>query len=112
MGTVTSTLTWGLFGLLTGGVWSLIVSALIGAVWGGVMAYREGHHATDTQLAGLGKQLPAESSALLTFVETSDARKLLAAPTRDGASVASVAPLPTISASSGRSGWWPPSTTP
>jgi hypothetical protein len=57
------------------------------------MAYREGHHTTDAQLAGLGKQLPADSSALLTFAETGDVRTLLGAPTDGGASMASVAAI-------------------
>jgi hypothetical protein len=92
MGALTS-LTWGIFGLLTGGAWSAIASALIGAAWGGGMAYREGHHTSDAQLAVLGRQLPADSSALLVFAETRDAPRLLAAPGRNGASAVSVAAI-------------------
>jgi hypothetical protein len=58
MGAAISMATWGVFGLLTGGVSSLIASALIGAVLGGVMAYREGHHTTDAQLAGSASNSP------------------------------------------------------
>jgi hypothetical protein len=92
-GTLTSLLTWGLFGLLSGGVLSLIISALLGALWGGLIAYYRIHHVTKDQLARLGKQLPALSSALLTFAETSDARRLLEASSRQRPSAASVAAI-------------------
>jgi hypothetical protein len=50
-GTLTSLLTWGLFGLVSGGVPSLISSALLGALWGGSIANYRVHHVTKAQLA-------------------------------------------------------------
>jgi hypothetical protein len=91
LGTLTSLLTWGLFGLVSGGITSLVISALLGALWGGGIAYYRLHHVTKAQLGRLGKQLPAPSSALLTFAETSDSRRLLAAAAHHRPSTASVA---------------------
>lgn len=90
-GALTALLTWGVFGLVTGGVASLISSAVLGAAWGGVVAYFAVHHTTKTQLGRLGSQLPANSSALLSFVSTSDPGQPLAAAARAGSSAASVA---------------------
>ena len=90
-GTLTPLLTWGAFGLVTGGIASMIASGLLGALCGGFFAYRNVHHATKTQLARLGRALPSNSSALLTFTQTSDARALLEQAVQHGASAASVA---------------------
>jgi uncharacterized membrane protein len=90
-GALTATLTWGLFGLVTGGVSSLVGSAVLGAIWGGAAAYFFAHHASKRQLARLAQQLPAPSSALLTFAETADGQTLLAAATPEAPTTASVA---------------------
>ena len=90
-GALTPLLTWGVFGYVTGGISSMIVSGLLGAVCGGFFAYRDVHHATKAQLTHLGKALQAGSSALLTFTETPDGRALLEDAAREGASAASVA---------------------
>src|SRR5919199_1786485 len=50
----------------------MVASAVIGAICGGVFAYRDVHHATKSQLARLGKAVPANSSALLTFADAPD----------------------------------------
>src|SRR5262245_14380748 len=76
-GALTAMLTWGVFGLVSGGVPSLIGSAALGAAWGGWVAHRFVHHASKEQLVRLGEQLPASSSALLTFAEISDPGRLL-----------------------------------
>jgi hypothetical protein len=93
LGTLTPLLTWGVFGLLTGGVVSMVASALLGAAFGGLAAYHLGHHATKAQLVRLGRQLPAPSSLLLTFAETSDPRSLLDIATQRGRVVASAATI-------------------
>jgi hypothetical protein len=92
-GTLTPMVTWGVFGALTGGLASLVISAAAGALCGGVYAYHTVHHATKAQLARLGSQLPAQSSALLTFTESSDPRTLLYAAAGRTPSIASVAAI-------------------
>jgi hypothetical protein len=89
-GTLTPMLTWGVFGLVTGGVTSLIVSAVLGAALGGLYAYRSVHHATGAQLTRLGAQVPTPSSVLLIFVETTAAQRLLDRATEANPSTASV----------------------
>ncbi|MFN8517810.1 MAG: hypothetical protein U0667_00155 [Chloroflexota bacterium] len=91
MGAIVSGFTWGLFGLLTGGIGSMVASALIGGAWGGLMARRAGHHVSEGQLASLGAQLPADSSAALVFAETSHARMLIDVPAALHPSMVSVA---------------------
>jgi hypothetical protein len=79
MGTLTSALTWGLFGLVTGGLDSAAIWAILGAVCGGLFAYLTEHVLTKTELVLIGGRLPARSSALLTFAETTDPKRLLGA---------------------------------
>jgi hypothetical protein len=90
-GTLTAMLTWGVFGLVSGGVPSLIVSAALGAAWGGWVAYHFVHHVSKAQLARLAEQLPAPSSALLTFARTSDPARLLESAARHQPTAASAA---------------------
>ena len=92
-GTLTPTLTWGLFGLVAGGVQSLVIWAVLGAVCGGLYSYYSYsvRHVTKGQLAHIAARLPAGSSALLTFAETSDPRRVLAATADHAPAVASVA---------------------
>jgi hypothetical protein len=76
-GALTAALTWGVFGLVSGGVPSLIVSAVLGAAWGGWVAHHLVHHASKGQLVRLGEQLRAPSSVLLTFAEANNPGRLL-----------------------------------
>lgn len=93
VGTLTAGLTWGLFGLVTGGWLSLVIWAVLGALCGGGYAYYGEHLETKAELAHIGARLPARSSALLTFAETSDPRRLLAATADHTPSVASIAAI-------------------
>jgi hypothetical protein len=93
VGTLTAGLTWGLFGLVAGGWVSLIIWAVLGALCGGGYAYYGEHLETKTELANLGARLAAPSSALLTFAETTDPRRLLAATADHKPSAASIAAI-------------------
>jgi hypothetical protein len=90
-GILTPMLTWGVFGLVSGGVPSLVISAVLGGLFGGFGTYYLIHHTTKTQLTRLGKQLPAQSSALLTFAETRDPRLLFEAAGKHAPTTASAA---------------------
>jgi Protein of unknown function (DUF1269). len=81
-GALTPALTWGLFGVLVGSnaVVSGIIWAVIGAICGGLYGYYFLRLAAKRELARIGAQLPAQSSALAMFVETTDARRVLEAP--------------------------------
>ena len=92
-GTLAAALTWGVFGLLSGGLKSLAAWAIIGAVCGGLFAYVNEHILTKTQLARLGARLPAGTSALLTFAVTSDPGGMLEAAAASTPAVASVAAI-------------------
>lgn len=80
-GTLTAALTWGLFGLVAGTnkIESTVIWAVLGAICGGAYAYFTEHVLTKSQLGRIGKRLPPNSSALLTYAETSDPARLLAA---------------------------------
>ena len=93
VGTLTAGLTWGLFGLVTGGWLSLVIWAVLGALCGGGYAYYGEHLETKAELAHIGARLPAPSSALLTFAETNDPRRLLAAAADHTPSAASIAAI-------------------
>jgi hypothetical protein len=90
-GTLTALLTWGLFGLVAGGLKSLAIWAILGAVCGGLWAYYTEHLLRKDELVRIGARLPANSSALLTFAETTDPRALLKAAAVHGPATASVA---------------------
>lgn len=90
-GTLTAALTWGLFGLVAGGLKSLAIWAILGAICGGVYAYLSEHLLRKDELARIGARLPASSSALLTFAETTDPRGLLKAAAAHAPATASVA---------------------
>lgn len=94
-GTLTAALTWGLFGLVAGTnkVESTIIWAVIGAVCGGLYAYTTEHVLTKAQLARIGRGLAPNSSALVTYAETRDPEKLLAAAAPLSPSAASVAAI-------------------
>src|SRR5262249_2601986 len=65
-GTLTAFLTWGLFGLVAGGLKSAALWAILGAVCGGLWAYYTEHLLRKDELARVGARLPASSSALVT----------------------------------------------
>jgi hypothetical protein len=90
-GTAVVTLTWGLFGLAANGWKGLVIWAVVGAVCGAAFTYYSVHHVTKAELASIGTHMPADSSALLTFAETSDPRRLLAATAGHQTSAASAA---------------------
>jgi uncharacterized membrane protein len=89
-GTLTAALTWGLFGLVAGGLDSLAIWAILGAICGGLWAYYTEHLLKKDELARIGAQLPAGSSALFTVAETNDARGLLKAAAQHEPVTASV----------------------
>ena len=78
-GTLTAALTWGLFGLVAGTnkLESTVIWALVGAICGGLYAYTTEHILTKSELGRIGGGLAPNSSALLTYVETSDPTKVL-----------------------------------
>jgi outer membrane lipoprotein SlyB len=90
-GTLTATLTWGLFGLVAGGLKSLAIWAVLGAICGGLWAYYTEHLLRKDELTRIGARLPASSSALVTFAETRDPRSLLKATAAHAPATASVA---------------------
>jgi len=90
-GTAVVTLTWGLFGLAANGWKGLVIWAVVGAVCGAGFTYYSLHHVTKAELASIGTHMPANSSALITFVETSDPRRLLAATAGHQTSAATAA---------------------
>ena len=90
-GTLTAALTWGLFGLVAGGLKSLAIWAILGAVCGGLWAYYTEHLLRKDELARIGARLPASSSALVIFAESSDPRSLLKATAAHAPATASVA---------------------
>lgn len=80
-GTLTSGLTWGLFGLAaSGGSWiSLAIWAVIGALCGGLYAYFTEHLLSKGQLERIGQQMSPDSSAVAIWAETTDPERLLSA---------------------------------
>jgi hypothetical protein len=88
---LTATITWGLFGLVAGGLKSLAIWAVLGAICGGLWAYYTEHLLRKGELARIGTRLPANSSALVIFAESSDPRSLLKATAAHAAATASVA---------------------
>ena len=92
-GTLTSALTWGLFGLLTGGIASGGLWAILGAVCGGLFAYYTEHLLTKDELKRIGRRLPANSSAITAFVRAGDARRVLASAAASDPAEASVAAI-------------------
>jgi membrane associated rhomboid family serine protease len=100
-GTMTSALTWGLFGLVasTGSVQSMVIWAVIGAVCGGGFAYYTEHVLTKGQLGRIGRRMGADTSALLAFVQTPNPRGLTAPAAEYSPVTASVAAIePDLSA--------------
>ena len=92
-GTLTSALTWGLFGLIAGTnrIESLIIWAVLGAICGGAYAYFSEHVLRKSELARIGAGLGPGTSALIITAETSDPQNLLGASAAYAPSAASVA---------------------
>jgi hypothetical protein len=77
----------------TNKVESLIIWAVLGAVCGGLYAYFSEHLLAKDELARIAKQLPAKSSAVVTFAEIADPQGLLKVASEHSTSVASVASI-------------------
>ena len=98
-GVLTPVLTWGLFGLLAGGLKSAGVWAVLGGICGGLYAYYFEHLLTKNELKRIGGRLPANSSALVAFVRAADPRRILSSVAHDQPKTASVAAVtPDLSA--------------
>ena len=98
-GALTSALTWGLFGLLVGGLEGLGVWGVLGAICGGGYAYLTEHLLTKDELKQIGERLPADSSAIAVFVEGPDPQRILSSVSPLQAMTASVAAIaPDLSA--------------
>ncbi len=98
-GTLTPALTWGIFGLLAGGVKGLAVWAVVGAICGGLYAYYFEHLLTKDELKRIGGRLPVDSSAIVAFVRAADPRRLLSSAASYEPATASVAEItPDLSA--------------
>jgi hypothetical protein len=89
-GTLTSALTWGAFGLVASGASGLVVWAVLGAICGGGYAYLSEHVLTKSELQRIGKQLPANSSALLTYLGTGDSQTMLSFASKDATTASAV----------------------
>jgi uncharacterized membrane protein len=92
-GALTPALTWGVFGLLTGGVQGLGVWAIVGAICGGLFSYYGLSRLGKDQRKDIGEHLPAGSSALAVSVKGSDPGRVLAAAAPSGPVMASVAAI-------------------
>ena len=77
-GVLTQALTWGLFGLAAGGVKSLALWAVLGAICGGLYAYYFEHLLTKDELKRIGGRLPVDSSPSWRSCEDREKRQLLA----------------------------------
>jgi uncharacterized membrane protein len=94
-GTLTAGATWGLFGLVTGGVQGFGIWAVLGVICGGLFSYYKLNRVTKDEHRRIGEHLPADSSALASFVKGSDPQRILACAAPSGpleASVASIGP--------------------
>jgi len=92
-GALTAALTWGVFGLITGGVQGLGVWAVVGAICGGLFGYYFLSRVTKDERKRIGQHLPAGSSALAVWVKGSDPQDVLAAAAPSAPAVASVAAI-------------------
>ena len=92
-GALTSALTWGLFGLVTGGWASLVVWAVLGAAGGGGYAYYTEHVLTKDELTRIGQSIPPGSSALALYLQTSDPDRVLSQVATVNPTTASIAAI-------------------
>ncbi len=93
LGILTPALTWGLFGLIAGGLSGFGIWAIIGAVCGGVFAYYSEHLLTKDELRRLGRHLPRQSSAILAFVRGGSSERILSSVAGSSPAEASVAAI-------------------
>jgi uncharacterized membrane protein len=98
-GILTAALTWGLFGLCSGGGIGLLVWGVLGAICGGGYAYFAEHVLTKNQLQLVGGHLPASSSAIVAFAEAADRDAVLAQAAKVSTVVSVVAISPELAAS-------------
>jgi hypothetical protein len=95
-GTVTAALVWGVCGLAgANGVWSVLIWGAVGAVGGVLFFHYKLHHLTKSELVSVGSALPARSSALVVWVGTKDAGRLLEAAAVETPVAASVVAIAT-----------------
>ncbi len=92
-GALTPALTWGLFGLLAGGLQGLGVWAVLGALCGGLYAHFTEHLLTKDELKRIGERLPKDSSAVAVFVQGSHPEGILSSAASFGTTTASVASI-------------------
>jgi uncharacterized membrane protein len=92
-GTLVPALTWGVFGLVTGGLQSFGVWAILGAICGGLFSYYRLSRLTKDQRKRIGEHLPADSSALTVFVQGEDPQRILASAAASASVDASVAAI-------------------
>jgi uncharacterized membrane protein len=96
-GTLTSTLTWGLFGLAASGTSGLIIWAVLGAVCGGGYAYISEHLLRKNELHRIGAQLAADSSVLVVYLESASEQTALEAASKLTTAVSAAAIDPDLS---------------
>ncbi len=77
VGALTAAVTWGIFGLIAGGLRGLGVWAILGAVCGGLYGYYAEHLLGKDELKRIGGRLPGGTSALVAFVQAADPRRVL-----------------------------------
>lgn len=92
-GALTAALTWGVFGLVTGGLQGLGVWAVLGAICGGLFAIYGLHRFSKDERRRIGEHLPAGSSALAAFIKGPDPERILACAAPFGPVAASVAAI-------------------
>ena len=98
-GTLTPVLTWGLFGLIAGGLESGVLWAVVGGICGGLYGYYFEHRLTKDELKRIGSRLPAESSAIVAWLRAADPRRILSSAASFKPATASVAAvMPDLSA--------------
>lgn len=76
-GLLTPALTWGIFGVLSSGLRGLVTWAVIGSICGGLYAYFTEHALSKAELKRVGQALPPDSSALVSFIQSSGPETIL-----------------------------------
>jgi uncharacterized membrane protein len=92
-GTLTSALTWGVFGLLASGGLGLIVWGVLGTICGGGYAYVTEHLLTKTELRRMAKQLAPGSSALVAWIASTEVAEVLGCVSKFEPTSASIAAI-------------------
>jgi uncharacterized membrane protein len=89
-GLLTAALTWGVFGLLSGGLVGLMIWAVIGAVCGGLFAYYREQPLSGRQLRRIGKGMRRDSSAIVVFLKCRAEEAVLSTAATFGPTTASL----------------------